>query len=549
MTDECRRDAMKLAVLGALGIAATGPDAGARASVPAVPHGISRRIENQRGGIENQRVPDLGDDTYRNPILAGDHPDPTILKDGDAYYMTFSAFDALPALVIWRSYDLLHWEPMGPALHAALGSVFAVDLCKHGGRYFIYIPIIHSAVTTAFAGMARIYVIHADSISGPWSDPVPLAVDGYIDPAHAVGEDGRRYLFLSGVARVRLTDDGLTVDGAIEQVYDGWRYPDDWIVEAYALEGPKITRRGDWFYLISAVGGTAGPPTGHMVIAARSRSIHGPWENCPHNPIVRTQSAQEPWWSRGHATLVEGPRGDWWMVYHAFENGFRTLGRQTLLEPIEWTADGWMRARGGDLSVPLVKPTGGRSGPHGIAYSDDFESAVLGARWSFYKPGIDEPKRLRIDGAALVLTGKGGSPADCSPLLGLAGDRAYEISVDMELVGPATGGLLLFYSDRLYCGMGHDGEGIRTFRSGALLSYWQEPAANARRMQLRIVNDRHVVTQYYRMDGGDWRRHGLRMETSGYHTNTADGLLSLRPALFAAGAGEVRFLRFRYLAL
>jgi xylan 1,4-beta-xylosidase len=134
-------------------------------------------------------------------------------------------------------------------------------------------------------------------------------------------------------------------------------------------------------------------------------------------------------------------------------------------------------------------------------------------------------------------------------LLGRAGDTAYEISVEMELVGTAIGGLLLFYSDRLYCGMGHDGEHVRTFRSGAPLSYWQEPPAKARRMELRIVNDRHIVTQFYRADGGDWRRHGLRMETSGYNTNTADDLLSLRPALFATGAGEVRYRRFRYRAL
>ena len=77
----------------------------------------------------------------------------------------------------------------------------------------------------------------------------------------------------------------------------------------FAPEGPKIVRRGDWFYLITAVGGTSGPPTSHMVIVARSNSIHGPWEHCPHNPLVRTQSADEPWWSRGHATLVEGPGG------------------------------------------------------------------------------------------------------------------------------------------------------------------------------------------------------------------------------------------------
>src|SRR3546814_13307725 len=79
--------------------------------------------------------------------------------------------------------------------------------------------------------------------------------------------------------------------------------------------------------MITAVGGTAGPPTGHMVIAARSKSIHGPWENCPANPLVRTRSAVEKWWSRGHETLVEGPASDWWSVYHGYENGYWHLVR------------------------------------------------------------------------------------------------------------------------------------------------------------------------------------------------------------------------------
>ena len=133
--------------------------------------------------------------------------------------------------------------------------------------------------------------------------------------------------------------------------------------DVLAREGPKLLRRGDYFYLIGAVGGTSGPPTGHMVVVSRSRSIDGPWEQCPHNPIVRTTDARERWWSRGHATLVEGPDGEWWMVYHGYENGYYTLGRQTLLEPIEWTKDGWFRARGGDLSQPIAKPAGGRPGP------------------------------------------------------------------------------------------------------------------------------------------------------------------------------------------
>ncbi|HMA51286.1 MAG TPA: family 43 glycosylhydrolase, partial [Magnetospirillaceae bacterium] len=289
---------------------------------------------------EGQRSADLGNGTFLNPIVAGDHPDPTILKDGADYYMTFTSFSSYPGLVIWHSTDLVNWTPLVPALTKPIGVVFAVDLCKHDGRYFIYIPADPGTGWT-------IFVLWADKIEGPWSDPVDLKIPGCIDPCHVVGEDGKRYLFVNGIRRIRLTDDGLAADGPLEKAYEPWHYPEDWVVENFAPEGPKLRRHGEYFYLVSAVGGTAGPPTGHMVIAARSKSINGPWEHCPHNPLVRTRSAEELWWSRGHASLVEGPAGDWWMVYHGIENSFRTLGRQTLLEPIEWTKDGWFRAKGG----------------------------------------------------------------------------------------------------------------------------------------------------------------------------------------------------------
>ena len=148
-----------------------------------------------------------------------------------------------------------------------------------------------------------------------------------------------------------------------------------------------------------------------MVIAARSKSVHGPWEHCPHNPLVKTMSAGEPWWSRGHATLVEGPTaGDWWTVYHGYENGFRTLGRQTLLEPIEWTSDGWFRAKGGDLSRPLPKPRGGEAGQSGMPLSDDFRSNRFGIQWSFFAHGPDEMTRAKYEAGGLRIAGRGTSP-------------------------------------------------------------------------------------------------------------------------------------------
>lgn len=493
-------------------------------------------------GAEGQRKADLGDGTFRNPIISGDHPDPTILKDGGTYYMTFSSFFSYPGLVIWTSTDLVNWTPVGPALKKPLGVIWAVDLVEHDGRYFIYIP-----ADPTGQGWS-IFAIWADHIEGPWSDPVDLKISGCIDPGHVVGEDGRRYLFVNGVRKIRLTNDGLATDGVLEKAYEPWRYPDDWVVENFAPEGPKLLRRNGWFYLVTAVGGTAGPATGHMVIAARSRSIHGPWEHCPHNPLVRTRSADEPWWSRGHASLVEGPAGDWWMVYHGYENGYRTLGRQTLLEPIEWTADGWFKALGGDLSKPLPKPKGGVSGPSAPGLSDDFSKDRFGVQWSFHDPKPDEAGRAVLEGRALRLKGRGTSPIDSAPLVCLVGDRSYEAEVTIELTGDAEAGLLLFYNHKAFVGLGVSPTALKIFEYSEELP-WARIAHEGRKVRLRIGNAENVVTFHYSYDEGrTWTRHGTRMEVSGLHHNVFGGFLSLRIGLYAAGTGEARLTDFRYRA-
>lgn len=284
-------------------------------------------------GFEGQRKADIGNGSYLNPILSGDRPDPSVLKFGKDYYLVNSSFESVPGLLIWHSQDLVNWEPVGPALTRYVGSVWAPDLAYHNGRFYIYFPALTANRLTNM-------VVTAESIRGPWSDPVDLNV-GNIDPGHAVAPDGKRFLFFSSGFLAPLADDGLSVTGPAKKVYDGWKYPDYWEVETFAQEGPKILRHGDYYYMVLAEGGTAGPATSHMVIMARSKSLEGPWENSPYNPVVHTNTAAEKWWSRGHGTLVEGPDNQhWYVVYHAYESGYYSLGRQTLLEPVEWTADG-----------------------------------------------------------------------------------------------------------------------------------------------------------------------------------------------------------------
>jgi xylan 1,4-beta-xylosidase len=147
------------------------------------------------------------------------------------------------------------------------------------------------------------------------------------------------------------------------------------------------------------------------------------------------------------------------------------------------------------------------------------------------------------------LAGKGTGPTDASPLTVPTGDRAYEVEVTLERVAPgAQGGLLLFFNSALYLGMGWDGTSLITY-GGGRRSHYREPVAPSDSLHLRIRNDRHVVTFWHSPDGVDWTRHGMRFETSGYHANTVSDLLSLRPAIFAAGQDAVTFRDFRYRAL
>lgn len=502
-------------------------------------------------GIEGQRKADLGDGRFLNPVFAGDRPDPTLLADGDDFYLTFSSFDAYPGLVIWHSRDLVNWTPVTAALTTPIGSVWAPELVKHDGRYFLYIP-------ARFSDYRSIYVIYADDIAGPWSEPVDLKLPNHIDPGHAVGDNGDRWLFLSGGDRVRLMPDGLATDGEVEHVYDPWRYPDDWVVETFAPEGPKIVRRGEYFYMVTAVGGTAGPPTGHMVIMARSRSIDGPWEDDENNPVIRTQSADEKWWSRGHATLFEGPGRQWWMIYHGYENGYWTLGRQALLEPVEWTEDGWLRPLGGDLSKPIGKPVDVGPQAHGQPLSDDFSADRFGTHWAFYDPQPGEIDRIRRHSGKLHLRAKGTTPGNSSPISCITGDQSYQVEVDVEIDAGAEAGLLLFYNRRLYAGLGIGQQGLMMHRYGlqrlrGAIPGQRENAEATRRLdklRIRLTNMRNILTIHTSVDrGASWQKYDVQMEVSGYHHNVAYDFLSLRPAIYAAGEGEARFANFVYRGL
>jgi xylan 1,4-beta-xylosidase len=260
--------------------------------------------------------------------------------------------------------------------------------------------------------------------------------------------------------------------------------------------------------------------------------------------IRRSQSREEKWWSRGHATLVEGPTGDWWSVYRGYKNGFWTLGRQTLLAPVSWTADGWMDVGGGDLSKPLAKPSGGNAGLHGLFLSDDFRSDKYGCSGA---SSIHRRRKHRVCGAptaCYIWPLPGEAPSCSSPLLFIAGDQDYAFECEIDVDPGVQAGLLLFYDERLYCGLGFDPKMFTAHKYGIAHSRCANPYG--RRMFLRFRNMSHIVRVHICADGKSWKRFERTFEVSGYHHNVRGGFMSLKPGLFAAGKGEARFRNLRF---
>ena len=197
MPESSRREAILLAMGSVAAAALPGHAAAKPRGQRAAISELEASCASWRRGPEGRRLADLGNGTYRNPVLAGDHSDPSVIK--------------------------------------------------HEGRYFIYFPVANldgleelKQGKTPKRPIMAIHAVHADSMAGPWSDPVDLMIYDGIDPGHIIGEDGKRYLFISDGRLVPISDNGLARAGATEKVYDGWQYPEDWVVETFALESPTV---------------------------------------------------------------------------------------------------------------------------------------------------------------------------------------------------------------------------------------------------------------------------------------------------------------------
>ena len=468
--------------------------------------------------------------TYHNPILGGDHPDGSPIRVGNDFYLTHSSFNYAPGLLIWHSTDLINWHPVAAALKRYYGNVWAPYLCEYEGHFYLYFP----------AG-GSLKVIHADHPTGEWSEPIDLGIDA-IDPAH-IAENGRRFLYMAGGRMAELTADGLAVKVAPRTVLEPWPIPASIRMECTCLEGPKVIEHDGYFYLNVAEGGTAGPGTSHAVVSARSRHADGPWEFSPYNPVVHTGSRDDRWLSLGHGRLVDTPDGKWYITVHAYENGYRTLGRQLLLLPVEWTADHWFRIADGitaDSAIPMPIP--GTTQRAFLDPSDDFTEPSLGLQWGFWQEF--DPSRFTTGTGALNLKARGQSLMDTSVLTTPVGGHSYTIDIDVQVEPGCTAGLHLFYDPQHSTGITISPDGISARNANNSAGSNREKGAT--RATLRIVNDRQEIDFYYRLPGREWRRTEESAEISGMDHNVLGGFLDVRPAVCAFGTGSATFRSFRY---
>jgi xylan 1,4-beta-xylosidase len=337
----------------------------------------------------------------RNPILRGFNPDPSIVRVGDDYYVATSTFEWFPGVQIHHSRDLVHWRLVTRPLTRASQldmrgdpdscGVWAPCLTHVDGLFYLVYTDVKRYGRTTVGGASGAslrdfhnYLVTSPRIDGEWSDPVFLSSSGF-DPSLFHDDDGRKYLVNQlwdhRPGRNRFAGIVLQEYSPVERRLVGERRV---IFEGTALgltEAPHLYKRGGYYHLITAEGGTG---WGHAVTMARARALTGPYELHPDVHVLTARDRPDAALQRaGHADLVETPAGETYMVYlcgRPLRNRGRcTLGRETAIVRMEWGDDGWLRTADGS-GIPQIEVPGPDVPPHAFpapAARSDFDGGVL----------------------------------------------------------------------------------------------------------------------------------------------------------------------------
>lgn len=344
---------------------------------------------------------------FRNPVLAGYYPDPSICQVGEDYYLINSTFAHFPGIPIFHSRDLVNWTQLGHVIDRptqlnfdGLGitrGIFAPAISHHKDTFYV--------VCTLVDGGGN-FLMTAKNPAGPWSDPVWLNFDG-IDPSLYFDDDGRAWMVNNGnppdnkplyqghraiwIQEFDIANQKLIGPRSI--IVNGGA---DITTKPVWIEGPHLYKRDGWYYLCCAEGGTSSQ---HSQVILRGKAPTGPFLPWDKNPILTQRdldgNAPLAVTCTGHADLVIGPDGNWWSVFLAcrpYAPDRWATGRETFLLPVTWTADGWPQILPHGERVPYVVkapvlPATSLPSPAAVplsgnfTWTDEFDTPALSPLW------------------------------------------------------------------------------------------------------------------------------------------------------------------------
>lgn len=455
--------------------------------------------------------------SFKNPVLPGFYPDPSITRSGDDYYLVCSTFEYFPGVPIFHSRDLIHWQQIGHVLDRisqldlrgcdSSGGIYAPTIRYHKGMFYM--------ITTNVSGIGNFYVTAANP-AGPWSDPIKVPYGG-IDPSLMFDEDGTVFVTAQQGAGydshiIQYEIDIATGEALTEPkvIWTGDGGP--W------AEGPHLYRIQGMYYIMSASGGT-GPE--HREIVGRSSSPYGPFEQLPH-PILTHSQIEHPIQYLGHADLIEGQGGEWWAVFLGVrlgEHGFGVMGRETFLAPVNWTEDGWpmIDNNEGTVGLEMNVPRSSHRLPVSADYNGryEFEDGKLPYALVFLRNPAEDSWSLQERQGMLALRGRPESLNDIGQVA-FVGRRQQQVAAEwstlLELDCKAEGeeaGLCARMNEQAHYEIGlsyRNGQKViaayLTIKGETQLA--AEAPAPAGGIFLKIAADAAEYSLLYSLDGAEW---------------------------------------------
>ena len=486
----------------------------------------------------------------KNPVLPGYHPDPSILRVEDNYYIAVSTFEWFPGVQIYHSKDMVNWKLLTYPLtrtsqlnmigNVNSGGVWAPALSYSDGLFYLIYTDVKSRMG-AFKDTHN-YLVTAEHIEGPWSDPVYLNSSGF-DPSLFHDDNGTKWLVnmiwdfrkgtnsFAGIALQEFSVAEQKLVGTICNIFKG--------SEIKLTEAPHLYKRNGYYYLVTAEGGTSYT---HAVTVARSESLFGPYEVDPTNPILTSNRDDLSQLQKaGHGSFVETQNGEWYIAHlcgRPVVDKKCILGRETAIQKCYWTEDNWIRVEGGN------NPKWEVEGPNLPAYPfeqestyDNFSSNTLKKYWnSLRRPFTEDWLSLSERKGYLRL--KGGESMSSLHHQSILARRLESFDAEVETAieyNPTNfqqmSGLIAYYDtdDYVYLRLTHHEKlgkclGIIESKHGQYDELLPEDISipEASNCKLKATISQQWLQFYYSIDENNWIEVGNKIDISNLSDDAAD---------------------------